>query len=283
MASELVMPTPTSAGTTPQGTCWSSYGAGSPVVLVHGVGMDQRVWAPQVYALMQAHQVIVYDMLGHGKSALPSGALDLGDYVQQLCDLISHLGLTLPHIVGHSMGALIALEMGAKHSSECRSIAALNGVYCRTEEQRHSIIGRAEELMRNGKSNNLDGTIARWFGEPVPAGLAPAAALSRQLLSEVDAQGYAKAYQVFAQSDSRHQGRLHAISVPTLFATGEHDPNSTPEMSLAMHQEVPGSRLEILAGQRHMMCLVAVDQVNKLLCQFMAQAEKSKEIAHVSK
>lgn len=283
MASEFAMPTPASAGTTPQGTCWSAYGAGSPVVLVHGVGMDHRVWAPQVYALMQAHQVIVYDMLGHGQSALPSGGLDLGDYVQQLCDLISHLGLTLPHIVGHSMGALIALEMGAKHSSECRSIAALNGVYCRTEKQRQSIIGRAEELIKNGKSNNLDGTIARWFGEPVPAGLAPAAELSRQLLSEVDAQGYAKAYQVFAQSDARHKGRLHAISVPTLFTTGEHDPNSTPEMSLAMHQEVPGSRLEILAGQRHMMCLVAVGQVNDLLCQFMAQAEKSKEIAHVSK
>lgn len=281
MASDLAMPTPARTGTTPQGTCWSAYGAGSPVVLVHGVGMDQRVWAPQVQALMQTHQVVVYDMLGHGHSALPAGPLDLGDYVEQLRELMQHLGLQLPHIVGHSMGALIALEMGVQHGDACRSIAALNGVYCRSPEQRQSIMARAEELLKNGKSGNLDGTIARWFGEPVPPDLLPAAALSRKLLAEVDANGYARAYQVFAQSDARHQGRLQAITVPTLLATGEGDPNSTPGMSRAMHQAVPGSRLEIFAGQRHMMCLVDVDRVNTLLCQFMAQAQQAKETSHV--
>ncbi len=283
MASDLVMPHAASAGTTPAGTCWSAYGAGSPVVLVHGVGMDQRVWAPQVHALMQTHQVIVYDMLGHGHSALPAGALDLGDYVRQLRELMAHLGLQRPHVVGHSMGALVALELGVAHSDECRSIVALNGVYCRSEAQRQSIIWRAEELMKNGKSSNMDGTIARWFGEPVPCELAAAAALSRQLLDEVDAQGYARAYQVFAKADARHQGRLHAIAVPTLFATGDGDPNSTPEMARAMHRELPGSRLAILAGQRHMMALVAVDQVNQLLSEFMAQAEQTEETSHVTK
>jgi pimeloyl-ACP methyl ester carboxylesterase len=271
-------------GTTPQGTCWSAYGAGTPVVLVHGVGMDQRVWAPQVRALMQVHEVIVYDMLGHGQSRLPEKAdkeaLDLSDYMEQLRDLKAHLGLQQPHIVGHSMGALIALEMGVQHPEECRSIAALNGVYCRSLEQRVSISQRAQEL-QHGKSGNLDGTIARWFGAPVPPELLPAETLSRQLLDAVDARGYARAYQVFAQSDARHWGRLQAITVPTLFATGEGDPNSTPEMSLAMHQALPGSRLEILAGQRHMMCLVDVDRINTLLCQFMAQAEQAKETAHV--
>ena len=281
MASELAMPAPTCAGTTPQGTCWSTYGTGSPVVLVHGVGMDQRVWAPQVQALMLTHQVIVYDMLGHGCSSLPDRVLDLNDYVQQLRELIIELGLQRPHIIGHSMGALIALEMGVKHSDECSSIAALNGVYCRTQAQRDSITERAEELLRYGKSNNLDSTIARWFGDPVPEHLVTAAELSRQLLGEVGALGYARAYQVFAQSDARLQGKLDAITVPTLFATGEEDPNSTPDMSLAMHQALPGSRLAVLPAQRHMMCLVDVEQVNQLLCQFMAHAEQAKELSRV--
>ena len=281
MASELSMSTPSSAGTTPQGTFWSAYGTGSTVVLVHGVGMDQRVWAPQVQALMRTHHVIVYDMLGHGQSSLPDRSLELGDYVQQLRDLITHLGLQLPHIVGHSMGALIALEMGAKHSGECGSIAALNGVYCRTEAQRRSIIERAEALLKHGKSNNLDGTIARWFGEPAPAELQSAAELSRLLLTEVDTQGYAKAYQVFAQSDARLLGQLQAITVPTLFATGEGDPNSTSAMSLAMHRALPGSRLEILSGQRHMMCLADVERVNTLLFQFIAYAERATESSYV--
>src|SRR5690349_15441322 len=63
------------------------------VVLIHGVGMNQSVWAPQVAALRDRYRVVVYDMLGHGRSALPSPAARLDEYASQLAQLLDTLGV----------------------------------------------------------------------------------------------------------------------------------------------------------------------------------------------
>lgn len=272
MTAKLSMPVTSASGITPQGTAWSSYGQGEPMVLIHGVGMNQSVWAPQIHALQSRFQVVVYDMLGHGQSSLPSGTKDLADYANQCVQLLDTLGLPKAHIVGHSMGALIALEMAIAHPERCISVAALNGVYRRTEEQRQLVSERAADIEANGKPSDVSGTIERWFGKPIPRADEGAAVLSTQLLQQVPQQGYARAYTVFANSDERHVGRMADIQVPTLLATGELDPNSSPDMSRAMHREIPHSRLEVLPRQRHMMSLIAVGAVNDMLSNFAQSA-----------
>lgn len=262
------MLTPRATGVTPCGTAWSRYGAGVPLVLLHGVGMNQSVWAPQVRGLQDGFDVITLDMMGHGASRFDPQTRDIGDYAAQLVRLLDALNIEQAHVVGHSMGALIALEMAVAHGNRCKSVMALNGVYRRTPEQRASVQARAAELILHGKPDSVEGTIHRWFGNPVPAAQHDAAVLSTQLLMEVPQQGYARAYEVFSNSDERHAGRLASITVPTLIATGECDPNSSPEMARAMHAEIRGSQLEIFPGQRHMMSLVAVDEVNTLIRTF---------------
>lgn len=264
-------PLPQASGLTPSGTAWSSWGEGDAIVLVHGVGMNQSVWAPQVDGLRDGFRVIVYDMLGHGQSRFDPQARDIGDYARQLVQLLDDLSIDRAHVVGHSMGALIALEMAVAHGERCRSVMALNGVYRRTAEQRASVQARADELLARGKPDSVQGTIGRWFGEPVPTQDQAAAELCTQLLTDVPWQGYARAYEIFARSDERHQGRLEGITVPTLIATGELDPNSSPAMSEAMHACIPGAQLCILPQQRHMMSLIAVDAVNAMVRRFATQ------------
>lgn len=259
------------SGRTPSGTAWSAYGTGEPVVLIHGVGMNQSVWAAQVQGLSKTLRVVVYDMLGHGQSEPSAQAQDISAYANQLVDLLDHLGLDRVHVVGHSMGALIALEMAIAHGDRCKSVSALNGVYRRTPEQRASVQARASELSAKGKPSSVRDTIHRWFGNPIPARDESAAELCERLLMEVPVQGYARAYEIFARSDERHVGRLGAIRVPTLIATGELDPNSSPAMSEAMHAEIPGSALRILPQQRHMMSLIAVDEVNAMIGDFVSR------------
>ena len=119
----------------------------------------------------------------------------------------------------------------------------------------------------------IDTTIARWFGNPTPPYLDTTAALCRRLLSEVNAEGYARTYGLFASSDRAHEGRLGALTCPTLFMTGEFDPNSTPDMSLAMASAIPGSQCHVLAGERHMMTLTSAPQVHAELHPFLQAAE----------
>jgi len=86
-------------------------GAGEPLVLIHGITEDQRVWDPFVPELAKRARVIRVDLPGHGASpALPH--YDAGAMVAPLAELVQSLGLERPHVVGHSLGGLIATLLG---------------------------------------------------------------------------------------------------------------------------------------------------------------------------
>jgi pimeloyl-ACP methyl ester carboxylesterase len=239
------------------------------VVLIHGVGMNQSVWAPQVEALTARYRVIVYDMLGHGDSALPTPAPTLAEYAAQLERLLAVLGVARAHVIGHSMGALVALEFALTYPSHAASVVALNAVYDRTPVQREAVMSRAETLGDAPLDAGVESTLARWFGDPVPAHLTKAAQAVRELLLAVDPVGYARTYRLFASSDNAHVGRLAALAVPALFLTGECDANSNPDMSRAMAAATPLGQAQIIAGERHMMNVTNPAQVNERLLEFL--------------
>ncbi|MDR6387251.1 alpha/beta fold hydrolase [Paraburkholderia caribensis] len=249
------------------------------VVLIHGVGMNQSVWAPQIDALTSAYQVVVYDMLGHGNSALPTAMPTLDEYAAQLDALLDTLQIGRAHVVGHSMGALVALEFALAHPERTLSVTALNAVYDRTPAQRAAVMNRAATLGEASAEKpaeaGIDATLSRWFGDPVPAHLTQAARAVRGLLLSVDPVGYARTYRLFASSDDAHVGRLASLPVPALFLTGECDPNSSPAMSRAMAAATPHGRAEIIANERHMMNVTDPARVNASLLAFLAEVSAS--------
>lgn len=272
MRADFSLPTPRASGISPHGTAWSRYGAGTPLVLIHGVGMAQAVWAPQVNELASNFDVLVYDMWGHGDSTLPAGPLALRDYARQLVDLLNFLRQAATSVVGHSMGAMVALEFALSHAPRCQSVVAMNAVFCRTDEQRQAVQQRAEKLLNSGPKAYVDGAMQRWFGDPVAPEHHDAERLSRQLLSQVDSLGYTRAFKVFATADAQHALQLAALKAPCLFFTGERDPNSTPAMSQAMSRRAPLGQVKVLTGEGHMMNLTAPDQVNAILRNACMQA-----------
>ncbi|NIF82324.1 alpha/beta fold hydrolase [Comamonas sp. Tr-654] len=253
------------------GTAYRVYGEGEPIVLIHGVGMDQRSWQPQIEALASNHLVVTYDMLGHGASALPPDSVPLSSFAEQLLQLLEHLSIPRANIVGHSMGALVAIEFALTYPERTHRLLALNAVFQRSQEQRAAVLERAQALKRHGVGATVDSTLARWFGEPVPEHLRHVAALSCDILSDVNALGYARAYQLFATSDDVHSSRLPSLNLPALFMTGEFDPNSSPAMSLAMAAITPRAQAQIVPGARHMMNLTDAQQINERLLSFIAQ------------
>jgi (E)-2-((N-methylformamido)methylene)succinate hydrolase len=259
------------------GTSYSVYAAKSDraratVVLIHGVGMNQSVWTPQIDALRAYYQVVVYDMLGHGDSTLPTAAPTLDEYASQLEALLDVTGIGRVHVIGHSMGALVALEFALTRPQRTLSVAALNAVYDRTPAQREAVMTRAATLGDAPADSSVDATLSRWFGDPVPGHLTQAAEAVRALLLSVNPVGYARTYQLFACSDDVHVGRLAGLAVPALFLTGECDPNSSPAMSHAMAAAAPLGRAEVIANERHMMNVTDPGRVNERLLAFLAEA-----------
>lgn len=185
-------------------------------------------------------------MLGHGESHLPPEGVQRADFAAQLPQLLDHLQIAQAHIVGHSMGTLVALEFALQHPGRC-----------------------ARLLRHAGVAATVDSTMERWFGAPVPAHLREIAALTTDILADVNALGYARAYRLFASSDEVPADRLPQLAMPALFMTGAGDPNSSPTMSQAMAALAPQGQAQAVPGARHMMNLTDAEAVNARLLQFI--------------
>ena len=259
--------------TAPDGTGFIRAGSGTPVLLIHGVGMNAAIWQAQIELMQDRHDLIAIDMLGHGNSPLPPENATLSDFAVQAIRLLDHLGLASVSIVGHSMGALVALEIALRASSRVSSVVCLNGVFRRPEALAQAVRERAEALGSHGDPSAIAATLARWFGDPIPATLADAAETARVALEGVSAEGYARTYRLFAHADTQHVDRLAGLAAPALFMTGSEDRNSTPAMSAAMARLAPRGQCLVLSGERHMMTIASPGKVTQHLMAFL-DAEK---------
>lgn len=257
------------------GTAFISRGSGRPIIFVHGVGMSADVWVPQLEAFASDHMVIAYDLLGHGDSALPPEPARLRDFSKQLLGVMNGLEIGAAAVIGHSMGALVALEFALDQPGRVEKVIAMNGVFCRTPAQREAVLQRAERLATGRSVDGQKATIRRWFGDPVPGLHAAIAARIEGQLASVNPIGYARTYSLFARSDAAHADRLQNLAMPALFLTGELDPNSTPEMSRAMATVAPFGHAQVIAGGRHMMSLTAPDIVNAAIRTFLADQART--------
>jgi len=268
MAECLAMPARI-RGKTPTGTGYIRAGAGEPLLLIHGVGMNATIWAPQIDLLKNRYDVIAIDMLGHGDSPLPPENAVLADYADQAIALLDHLGLASASIAGHSMGALVAQEIALRSPQRVRRLISLNAVFRRPPELAKAVRERAAAMNSHGDPSAVDATISRWFGDPVPAELTAAAAKAREALESVDPQGYARTYRLFACSDEAHIDSLPQLSMPALFMTGSEDRNSSPAMSAAMAHLAPHGQCIVLEGERHMMTLASPEKVTRHIAAFL--------------
>jgi pimeloyl-ACP methyl ester carboxylesterase len=274
MSVSFALPDSITSGKTSNGTAWSRFGKGPTVVLLHGVGMNKSVWAPEVNLLCDSFDVVIYDMWGHGESDLPNQELTLSNYTKQLVDLLADLEIDAAVVAGHSMGALIALDFAINNPDICLGVCALNAVFNRSTDQSAAVKKRAADLAAGGVSVNLSETLERWFGQPGTHEFPEAEALARELLLDVNPKGYEAAYSVFADSDKAHINSLPNLSIPSLFFTADGDPNSTPEMSVAMAALAPSGSTKVLTGHRHMMTLTAPIEVSATLATFIESSNK---------
>ena len=247
---------------------WREAGHGPPVLLIHGVGLNADAWEPQIAGLSARRRVIAADLPGHGASGLMPDNVGLDDYVAVFAALIDALGISPVPVVGHSMGAMIALGLALDHPEKVAVLVTLNAVYCRDPLARSQVESRAARL--SAGSVDTIGPIQRWFPDKPTGPLARAAA---NWLHAVNPKGYAAAYRVFASSDHAHEGRLGSLACRSLFMTGVADPNSTVPMSDRMAREAPYGRSVAVPGARHMMHLTHHAEVTNTIAAFLDAAE----------
>jgi len=256
---------------TATGTAYVDCGGGEPLVLIHGVGLNRQVWQPQLDAFSDEFRVIAYDTLGHGNSRNPGPDPGLDDYIEQLAELLDTLEIRRVNLCGHSMGALITLGFSLKYPGRVRRIISMMAAYDRNPEHRHRSRKIADILADSGAGVLLDSTLKRWFTEQDYNDPARAELIHRvaNWLKAADKDGYSRAYRVLAENGETHVGLLADITAPALFITAQNDPNSTPEMSRRMAEEVQRGQVHIMPGERHMGQYLAAQGIEPLIRRFL--------------
>ncbi|WP_129730164.1 alpha/beta fold hydrolase [Ectobacillus funiculus] len=246
-------------------------GQGAPIIFIHGVGLDLNIWSNQVQALSSEYRVICYDMLGHGKSACPPGPYTLEQFVKQLDELFSNLSLSQAHLVGFSMGGLVAQAYAIRYPEKVCSLTIMSSVAKRSEGQRQGVLARVKEVEKQGHKATITAAIQRWFNKPFMEKHPEVVAQIQQRLENNQPNAYLSAYRVFATADEELYEQLAQIQCPTLIVTGELDQGSTSEMAELMAKQIPHSEVVIFPGIKHMLPIEAAESLNQLL---LSQLEK---------
>ena len=131
----------------------------TPIVLIHGVGLNHKIWEPQINSFKNT--VLAYDILGHGNTSLTKSQISFDDFSLQLLNLIDDLKFEKIHLVGFSIGSLIARNFASKYNNRLESLTLLCSVFQRTSEQQQMVNDRFE-LSKKSRSLSKQ-ALKRWF------------------------------------------------------------------------------------------------------------------------
>jgi pimeloyl-ACP methyl ester carboxylesterase len=227
--------------------------AAAPViVLVHGLGLNRRIWDSFVPRFAQRFRVLTYDLLGHGESAPPPPNPTLTTFSEQLLELLDELAIAQCSIVGFSLGGMINRRFAMDHPDRLRAIVILNSPHERTLEAQAQVEQRALDSAAGGPGATLDATIERWFTNDFIVSHPDFIATVRGWVLGNDAESYALCRQVLAFGVIELIRPQPPIIHPTLIMTCEYDSGSTPEMSQTIAGEIAGAQVIVVPGLQHM-------------------------------
>ncbi|QWF82983.1 alpha/beta fold hydrolase [Amycolatopsis sp. CA-230715] len=224
--------------------------APADVVLLHGVGLDHTMWDRVSPGLAEHHRVHAPDLLGHGSAPDVESGVTLTD----LAAPVERLGEGPRHLVGFSLGALVATRFALDHPGEVASLTLVSAVANRSETERAAVAARLAAARRDLPAT-FDAAVDRWFSPAWRAGEPELAQRIRAVLAANRAQSYLACYGIFARGDEELWPELPRLACPVLAVTGADDPGSTPEMSRALAERVPSGRARVVPGARHLLPL----------------------------
>ena len=241
-------------------------GEKSPIVFIHGVGLDQDIWKPQI-DFFKDYTTLIYDLLGHGKTPLNKSKVNFDDFSNQLLSLINQLEFKKIHLVGFSLGALIARDFASKHTERLCSLIIHGSIYKRTEDQKRVVLNRFYVAKMN-KSASRHTALRRWFTQDFIRKNQEIYKKIHLSLENNDRKNFLKSYELFVRYQD-DDNMIKKINVNTLITTGENDVGSTPEMAKNLSKVVQDSKFVEIKKGKHLCGIECADNVNIIFKKFI--------------
>jgi pimeloyl-ACP methyl ester carboxylesterase len=232
------------------------HGAGTPLVLLHGgiLTIDLN-FATLIPTLAASHQVIGVELQGHGRTADIDRVITPAALAADVVALLDHLGIQRAHVLGHSMGGAVALELAVSHPDRVRSVVPISASV-RPDGMHEDLADPSRHATSTRLPTQQD------FVEMKDAytRLSPHPERFDDFLATMSSS----AHDLQGWSDEQ----LAGITAPVLVMLGDHD-FTTVEHGALMQQLIPGSQLAVLPGTTHMTITRRADLLLPMLDRFL--------------
>ncbi len=232
---------------------------GIPIVFIHGVGLDHNIWDPQINEF--DNTVLIYDILGHGRTPLNKEKISFDDFSDQIIDLIDELKFSKIHLIGFSIGSLIARNFATRFSDRLKSLTLLCSIFNRSDNQQKIVNERFEQTKKDKKLTK--DALNRWFNKDFIEKNPLISDKIFSILNNNNMDNFIKVYSLFV--NHKDNEKFENINVKTLVITGEGDVGSTPEMSNNLSKKIKNSEVKIIPVGKHLCSIECSYDVNKAI------------------
>lgn len=238
-----------------------------PIVFSHSLSAEIGMWNPQAAAFAGDYRVIRYDTRGHGGTDAPEGPYSLDLLADDAIAFLDALGLQDVHWVGLSMGGMIGQTVALKAPGRYRTLTLADTSSGYPPEAVAGWDERIQNARQNGMAAGVEATIDRWFSPGFVAAAPDLIDGVRAMIRNTPVAGYCGCGAAIARLDVTP--RLGEIGMPTLVICGEDDPGTPLAMSETIRDGIPGAKLAVLPGARHLSNLEDVAGFNAALGDFL--------------
>ncbi|GIW40624.1 MAG: 3-oxoadipate enol-lactonase [Candidatus Binatia bacterium] len=241
----------------------------SPILFLHGLGGSHRLWLYQVPAFAGRFPVLTLDLRNHGESTAVHADFGIADMALDVARVLRRLGVERVHVVGLSLGGMVALELALDFPTTVASLVLADTAAGIPDEWAETARAALEFIERSSMEEVARERITAAFSRRVDPDLRDY--VIGQVASN-DKQAYLHAARAAFRFDARD--RLGELAVPTLVLVGEEDTVTPPVLSEFLAGAIPGARLARLAGCGHITNLEDPGTFNRTLGEFLADAPR---------
>lgn len=246
-------------------------GVGRSIVLIHGMGLDTRMWDNQFERLSKQFRVIRYDVRGYGLSTCPTTL----SYTHQndLKQLLDLLGIERTIIIGLSMGGDIAIKFSLEYPEAVDSLILANsGLEGYISQRTNNDLGTIyQEIERSVSENHLDKARGLWLGLPHFSNILKNKEVSDMLYKMTDTYTFwhfANDNPII-RSQVKAKDRLKEINKPCLIISGELDLIEFRDIAETLNNELAVCTHKIISNAGHLSNMEEPIVFNNIVIEFI--------------
>jgi pimeloyl-ACP methyl ester carboxylesterase len=244
-------------------------GSGPPVILLHPFPAHHELWLPAAQTLLSRYRVILPDLRGHGDSGIGEEPASMAKHAADVAQILDHAEVGRAAFAGVSIGGYVLFEFWRRYRDRVTALALCNTkAQADTPEGKAGRLQAAADVMERGTEPFFESMVPKLMGKTTRGTRPDLVEGALRMMRKMSPERVAQVQRGMAERPDSVP-TLRTINVLTLLVTGDEDVLTGPPEADLMHQNVPGSRLQVVPRAGHYSAWEQPEEVGKLLRQFL--------------